>query len=368
MAAQKVVFAWENLGPSHFDRLRACQADPELEPIAIELFAASAVYDWDGADLAGIRRHTLLPERAGWHSPKLFWQLLRTIRRERPDAVFLCHYNEVGVFLATLILRLCGVPVFTMADSKFDDMPRGIRREMLKAVMLVPYCGALVGSRRSAEYLGFLGLRKRPIALGFDSLDVAALKALAPAKRRPLPHAKRDFLIVARLVEKKNLGFAIRAFAQWHSAAAHDRTLRLVGYGEHGDELRALAAELGIADRVVFEGRLESRAVIAAMRDALCLILPSTEEQFGLVVIEALAAGLPVLVSSNAGAVDGLIDSGVNGWVIDPYRPEALVAAMTLLDRDEAAWQAASAAALGSAGRGDVVHFVSGVKALLQAR
>ena len=47
---------------------------------------------------------------------------------------------------------------------------------------------------------------------------------------------------------------------------------------------------------------------VAAMRAALCLILPSTEEQFGLVVTEALALGLPVLVSANAGAVDELVE------------------------------------------------------------
>lgn len=101
------------------------------------------------------------------------------------------------------------------------------------------------------------------------------------------------------------------------------------------------------------------------MRGALCLILPSTEEQYGLVVIEALALGLPVLVSANAGAVDDLVDNGVNGWIVDPHRPQALIAAMSLLDRDRATWEQAARAAAATAERGDVRHFVSGVAALL---
>jgi len=112
-------------------------------------------------------------------------------------------------------------------------------------------------------------------------------------------------------------------------------------------------------------GAADSAGVAAAMRDALCLILPSTEEQYGLVVIEAFALGLPVLISSNAGAVDELVDNGVNGWIIDPHRPQALIAAMALLDRDRLTWVKAAQAAAATAERGDVRHFVSGVAALL---
>ena len=252
----------------------------------------------------------------------------------------------------------------TMLDSKFDDYPRNLPREVLKAAMLAPYQAALVASRRSADYVRFLGFRRRPVAQGYDSLDVTRLRDLAAAVL-PLDHAKREFLIVARLVEKKNLRFAITAFATWQARAAQPRKLRLIGYGDQEDQLRALVSQLGLDSDIVFEGEAGAGRVAEAMRQSLCLILPSREEQFGLVLTEALAQGLPVLVSGNAGGVDGLIDNGVNGWIVDPYRPAALVAAMELLDRDEAVWDRASAAAQGSAERGDVRHFVEAVKSLI---
>lgn len=367
MAASKVVFAWENLGPSHFDRLLACAADPALEPVGIELFAASAVYDWGKPDSAGLRCLTLLPRRTGWHWAWLFIRLLKAVRRERPDAVYLCHYNELGIFLTALCLRLSGVPVYAMFDSKYDDMPRKLAREKVKSLMLLPYSGALAGSRRSAEYLRFLGLRKRPVVEGFDCLDVARLKALVPAGESLPTHAERDFVVVARLIREKNLELVLRGFALWRQQACHSRRLRILGSGPLEAPLKALAVSLDIADRVDFEGTAKPEAVARAMRGGLALLFPSVQETFGFVVIEALAQGLPVLISPVPGAVDGLIDEGSNGWVIDPHSPATLAEAMALLDRDEAVWQAASAAALASAERGDVAHFVAGVKALLQA-
>jgi glycosyltransferase involved in cell wall biosynthesis len=363
MGEVRIALVWENFGPSHLDRIAAC-ASAGMTVTAIELNSTSETYQWEAGDVAGVERVTLDQGGGGLSSLALTWKLFRAVRRSNCDAVFLCHYQIAPVFLAALLLRLSGTRVFTMLDSKFDDYPRFLWRELGKKILLSPYQGALVGSQRSADYLHFLGFQRRPVLLGFDALDLARIRALAGNSPRKA-HAKRDFLIVARLVEKKNLAFAIEAFAEWRRAAAAPRNLRIIGYGNLEASLRALAVDRGVANAVLFEGIADSAAVYRAMRDALCLILPSTEEQFGLVVIEALALGLPVLVSSNAGAVDGLIDNGVNGWVIDPRRGEALGAGMALLDRSEPIWQAASAAAQATSERGDVSHFVTGVKALL---
>lgn len=365
--ARKVVFAWENLGPSHFDRLGACAADPGLDVTAIEFFGTSLVYQWDGTDRAGLRRVTLYPDGRTARRPALWWKLFKAIRRERPDAVFLCHYNYPPVFITALAMRLLGVSVYTMIDSKFDDMERSVWREVLKALLLSPYNGALAGSRRSVDYLRFLGMRRRPAVEGFDCLDVARLQASVPDKTKPMPYAKRDFLVVARLIREKNLELVLRAFALWRRQAAHPRRLRILGDGPLEAPLKALAAELGIEEHVLFEGRTEPEDVARAMRDSLALLFPSVQETYGFVVIEALAHGLPVLISAIPGAVDGLIDNGINGWIVDHRRPEVLAAAMALLDADEAAWKKASAAALASAERGDVRHFVAGTKALVQA-
>ncbi|MFM5948521.1 MAG: glycosyltransferase [Novosphingobium sp.] len=366
MTPKPIVFVWESFGPSHFDRIEAIAREPGLAAIGIEFNRQSRAYQWERGEQGAARRVSLFDSDRQPGQLALTWRLLRAVLGNPARNLFLCHYNYPPVFIAALAARLFGRRVFAMLDSKYDDYPRFSPREWFKRVLLFPYNGALVASRRSADYARQLGFRRRPVAQGFDSLDVSRLRS-ASAGARDLPHVERDFLIVARLVAKKNLPFALRAFATHRARARHARKLQIIGYGDQEAELRRLAEELGIADSVLFEGMRDSPSVARAMAEALCLILPSIEEQFGLVVIEALAQGLPVLVSSNAGAVDELVDHGGNGWVIDPYRLETLTEAMALLDRDEAQWRAARAAASASCERGDVRHFVAGVQALVQA-
>lgn len=350
MPTAQIAFAWESFGPSHLDRIDAAAA-AGYRVTAIEFSRASRDYQWEDGELSGSQRVVLTRSGERIGTLRLGWRLFRSVRQSRTNAAFLCHYELPAVFLAAVLLRLTGCRVIAMMVSKFDDYPRYLWREVFKGIMLAPYQGVLTASRRTADYMHFLGFRRRPVAGGLDSLDLNRLRQLGAATR-PVPHDQRDFLIVARLVEKKNLHFALRAYAAWSARAAHPRKLRIIGYGGLEESLRALAVELGIADQVIFAGVADSAEVCRTMRDALCLILPSVEEQFGFVVIEALALGLPVLVSSNAGAVEVMVDNGVNGWIIDPYRPDALIAAMILLDRDEAAWQAASDAANASAEQG----------------
>lgn len=363
MAVLRLAFVWESLGPSHCDRIAAVAA-AGYPAAGIEFSGESCTYQWEHGAPAGGRRITLTGpgERPG--PVRLGWRLFRAVRANRAQAAFLCHYQLPAVFFAALALRLTGCRVFAMIDSKFDDRPRSLWIEGVKGLLLAPYNGVLAGSRRTAEYMHFLGFRRRAVTGGFDSLDLARVRQ-PDSSGQTVDHARRDFLIVARLVPKKNLAFALRAYAAWLATAVHPRKLRIVGYGPEETGLRQLAAELGIADKIIFSGLASSAQVYRAMRRALCLILPSVEEQFGLVVIEALALGVPVLVSGKAGAVDALVDNGVNGWIIDPLRPQALITAMSLLDRDPAVWANARAAAATSAERGDVCHFVDGVRALL---
>lgn len=97
------------------------------------------------------------------------------------------------------------------------------------------------------------------------------------------------------------------------------------------------------------------------------LILPSLEEQFGLVVLEAMALGLPAIVSNRAGAVDLLVDNLVNGIEVDPLSRAGLVAAMAEIARDEARWERFSLAAREASERGSAAHFAAAVARLADA-
>ncbi|MEO6389324.1 MAG: glycosyltransferase [Croceibacterium sp.] len=360
----RLIVMWENFGPTHHDRLRAL-ARAGFEVDAIELSAASRAYEWDREDSATYHVQTLSQRYGGTHPAIVSWRLLKACLRSPARHVFLCHYSWMRVFVVAIALRLLGRRVYAMVDSKFDDYARILGREVFKSFVLSPYNGAIVASRRSLEYLAFLRAPRDHLVLGYDTIDTERVRQSAGPIDAAQPFAARPFLVVARLVAKKNIPFVLQAFARYRSLSTDPRELHLIGYGPLEDELKAEAGRLGLGEAVRFLGLKQAGEVAHAMSKAVALVLASTEEQFGLVINEALAVGLPVIVSSNAGAVDTLVENLGNGLIIDPYNPETLVLAMAHVASDGQRWEAMHRRALETAPRADAAEFVAGVTQLV---
>jgi glycosyltransferase involved in cell wall biosynthesis len=122
-----------------------------------------------------------------------------------------------------------------------------------------------------------------------------------------------EILFVGRLTSQKNLGVVIRAMAE-----LSDAHLTVIGDGEERTELESLTQSFGLAN-VTFLGRLEPPEVRAAMLRASLLVLPSTHEGMPLVVLEAAAAGLPVVASD----IPELRDTGLVARLVPPHDPVA---------------------------------------------
>ena len=356
-----VAVMWENFGPSHHDRLCAL-AQAGMAVTGIQLFPQSRIYDWETGGSRNWHEVTLADGSGNPGAVRIAARLVAAVNASGARHVFLCHYDLPGVFLASVWLRLTGRAVFTMADSKFDDGPRSWWRGPAKRLFLAPYHGAITASLRSRDYLRHFGIPAARIALGYDTLDIRRLRDSATADDEP-EFSQRPFLVVARLIPEKNLAAAIDTFAAYRKAGG-SRILELIGDGPLRAALEQHGRELGVANWIIWRGNCSSADVLSAMRRSLCLLLPSLQETYGLVIIEALAAGLPVIVSRRAGAVDILVDDGVNGLVIDPENGAQLLSAMQRLDGDEALYQQAASAAFASAMRGDTRHFVNGVQTL----
>jgi glycosyltransferase involved in cell wall biosynthesis len=165
-----------------------------------------------------------------------------------------------------------------------------------------------------------------------NALDPALLSGPAPG---PSPlDLPRVILCVGRLCAAdayKGYDLLLRAFSLLPHAAFHHHPelvprLRFVGDGDDRARLQALASELHVAERVDFSGRLPDTALRQAFSDCSCFALPSTGEGFGLVYLEALAAGRPC-VGVSAGAVPELVTHQV-GVLAPPDDPVALAAAL----------------------------------------
>lgn len=137
-------------------------------------------------------------------------------------------------------------------------------------------------------------------------------------------------LVVARNLERiYDNATALRALA---ALAGRHRDARLViaGTGPEEATLKALAAELGVADRVRFAGRLERESMAALLRESDVAINPSLVDNMPNSVLEAMASGVPV-VSTGVGGVPYIVQDGTTALLIPPADPGAMAAAVARL-------------------------------------
>lgn len=368
---KRVAFVWDQFSPYHVDRCEhvAHALRERVEVFGLEIASRSNLYAWPEARATEFYTHiTLFPERK-FEETKWWirlWFLVRSCLRYRIDVLFVAGYQRPEIFLISLLVRLLGRKVFVMADSKFDDKPRFWPKEALKVWMLAAYNGCFVSGQRTSEYLHFLGFHKRPIAMGYDSISLDRVRLNSGGGGSGLTAFKdRCFLIVARFVEKKNLFVALDAYTLYvQSRRAEARPLHLVGSGPLESKIRDYIRTRGLTN-VVLHGFLNEVQLAQILKDALALMLPSKEEQWGLVVNEALALNIPVLVSDNVGARDTLVRQAMNGFVIESLNVDGWVWCMTQLCRSEELWLNMAVASSWMAPLGDVAEFSKGCAKLL---
>ena len=375
MAATKsrpVALLFAQFSAYHIDRCEAVarRFAGRAEVLAVEVATTSATYAWEASGaVAGARKLTLFPgasyDSVAW--PRRLWAQLMALWR--CDSVLVgIGYNEPDIIVLTWLLALLGVRVIVLSESKFDDKPRRVGAEMLKALILAPYRAAIVGGHRHLAYFRFLGFRRRPVLPGYDTVDLARVRAMGGGVAAPegAAYASRDFIFVGRFVGKKNLVELVEGYALYAKAAgAAARRLVLIGAGPEEAAIRARAEELGVSGLIDFPGFLGAEAVAQRLARGLALVLPSAEEQWGLVVNEALAFGLPVIVSPAVGSGDLLVRNLVNGFVIELNAPGGLAAAMTALAGDEGRWCAMVEASHSRAWLGDTERLADAAEALI---
>ncbi len=150
-------------------------------------------------------------------------------------------------------------------------------------------------------------------------------------------------LFLSRIHYKKGLDLLIPAIAKLKH---QDATLVIVGPDDagYGQEMQRLAAEKNVQDRVIFAGTLYGGERLPALVDAELFVLPSYQENFGIAVVEALAAGTPVVISDQVNIHREISAAGVGGVV--PTQIDALAAELDRWLGDEALRRAAAERAL----------------------
>ncbi len=226
------------------------------------------------------------------------------------------------------------------------------------------YLGALGGVGWTVQRL-CLGVRQHAFCLAELTAarlrahhvngDVEVLKGLYAGDLTPHQPEPAEPVVVfaARLIREKRVTLAIEAIALAQRELPQ-LTARIFGRGPQWDDAARLIAERGLGEIIQMTDFVERPVLEATMARALCLLHPSSREGYGLVVVEASAAGLPsILVAGEDNAATELVDDGVNGVVVSDPSAEQLAAAIVrvhaagqALRLSTAAWFADNAARL----------------------
>jgi len=243
--------------------------------------------------------------------------VLRALRRLRPDVVVIGGWNQPAFWVAALYARLARVPLVAWVESTARDARPGSTATELPKRLLVRSCSAfLVPGRASAEYVESLGGAPARIVVAPNAVDTTLFRdrvdeLRAEAAALPAPHPL--VLYVGRLDPEKGVDVLLRA------ADGLDATVAIVGRGPEEERLRDAAPA-----NARFVGWVTRDELPRWYAAADVFVLPSLSDQWGMVLNEAAAAGLPLLASDAPGAAHDLIEDRVNGFRVPAGDPAAL--------------------------------------------
>ncbi len=258
------------------------------------------------------------------------WSALDSLN---PEAVLVPGYYTLPGIAAAAWAKARGRRSILMSETTRDDHRRSPLREWGKAGLVrALFDRAIVGGTPHARYLESLGFPRKHIARTYDIVDNHFFADGAVELRRnsgPSDYGlpERYFLYVGRLAQEKNAGWMIDEFAAYAKCGG-DWSLVIAGDGPLNNDLRRRALASGVGSRTHFCGMKTAEGLLPYYAFAGCFVLPSLREPWGLVVNEAMAAGLPVMVSGRCGCAEDLVQSGQNGYVFDPSARGSLEARM----------------------------------------
>lgn len=236
----------------------------------------------------------------------------KELKRLAPDLVFAMEYNPT-ILRAVHFCRRKKIPFVSWTDGTAHSERNIGKVQKISRKYIIRRAAAFVASSTASM--------KNQIAYGADEkkcflsyLTVDIEKYLMKKES----YDSRQMIYVGSLIQRKGLDLLLPALARTSS----DIRLVIVGEGAEKDALLAQAEELGISERIRFAGFVEGEALRSLYAASDVFVLPTREDCFGLVILEAMCASLPVISSKYADGAYDLLCEGENGYLVDPEDTE----------------------------------------------
>lgn len=257
-------------------------------------------------------------------------RILAALRRLRPDAIISGAWSAPSAY-AAIHAALRGVPLIIHSDgTSATEASINLLQRLSRTALVRAASAAAANSKPAAERFVELGFRPERVHLAPHSTNVEPFLRAGQRRDHGEPGRLR-LLAIGRLIPRKGFDQLIAAYA----LAAERRpgiSLRIVGSGPEEQPLRALAGQLGVA--VDLAGFIDQPGLPAEYARGQAFAFPTLDDPFGIVLLEAAAAGLPAIASPHGGATADLLVDDVSGLVRDPRDVEATARAIVRLADD----------------------------------
>lgn len=320
----RLAILFDNFGPYHIARLNALRQHCDL--VAVQFRSRSKEYEWVTDASGAIDYYTAVATDDG--SALLRSRLEVILDQTRPEVVFIPGWDSVGAATALAWCRRTQVPSIVMSDSQEMDAPRTLLKERVKSALIAHTTGMFVAGARHRAYAEKLGMEPDRIREGYDVVDNAHFLQDVEADP-PRPIDAPYFLASARFLPRKNLVHLIQTYAIHREIVLNQGEtapeLIILGDGEDRPAIEAAISNSGLTGAVHLPGFIQYAGLPTYYTHALAFVHVPISEQWGLVVNEAMASSLPLIVSSASGCAPDLVDDGVNGYIIASNDSEALI-------------------------------------------
>lgn len=242
----------------------------------------------------------------------------------KPDVVVAMEYNPT-ILMAMHWCRKHKVKYISWTDGTLNSEKNISKIQRLCRKYIISRADAFIGSSTaSRETQIAYGASPEKCYISYLTVDIEKYI------RKKESYGNRQLVCVGGLIVRKGVDLLLNALALTDPSI----TLVVVGDGGERERLVKQAERLSITDRVTFKGFLEGEELYQCYAQSDAFVLPTREDCFGLVTLEAMCAKLPVISSQYADGARDLIEKDVTGIIVDPYDEKAFAKAMEELVMD----------------------------------
>lgn len=342
-----IVLQWRRFGPYHLARIKAAwnfMQEKNIDVIGMETASQDDVYEWRvEREATQFMRYIVFPgesyQKISAHRIKK--GIMSILNEIQPDVIAISGYSEVDSRTCLAWCTKNGRRSILMTESKQDDAYRIYIKELIKSFIIKQFDAVLCGGITHREYAKILGMSEECIFQGYDIVDNDYFwRSSSSAKNNPelyrhLPGLEIDspfFLVSSRFISRKNIHGLLNAYQLYRKKNMFKNSniawrLVILGNGPERNRLEKLILEKNI-EGITLAGFRQIDEIPAYYGLASVFIHPALQEQWGLVVNEAMASGLPVLVSRTCGCAKDLVINGNNGFIFNPRDIDTLATLM----------------------------------------